>query len=164
MDDNKKPHKLPSLKISSAFKMSLCFITFVAILYFILIKRDIMAALFLLNIIANYRIMLSFMTDWNDEIIFKENILNNDSHGFSSTRNIYDTQQTADQDASINTNVLNNKGDSGVLNNKGDNVSNFISYSDIDGQSYKYLNSVYEDKINYNYENYDTNFAWWSEH
>ena len=61
----------PSLKISSAFKILLCFLTFISIIYFVLIERDIMKALFLLNIIANYRIMLAFMTDWTDEIIFK---------------------------------------------------------------------------------------------
>lgn len=159
MHENKVNHKIPSLKISSAFKMSLCFITFVAILYFILIKKDIMSALFLLNIIANYRIMLSFLTDWHDEIIFKENILNNDSHGISSKRNIYDNYTSHENNNSYNeTNHYND------TNNKDNNMSNFISYSDIDSQPYKYLNSIYEDKINYNYENYSTNFAWWSDY
>jgi hypothetical protein len=145
--------KKPSLKISSAFKILLCFITFVSILYFILIEKDLMKALFLLNIIANYRIMLAFMTDWNEEVIFRENSLKYETHGISSNRKM-EEDEGCDISEMHNTNNINN------INN----ISKFSTISDIDNNKYDYLNSVYEDKINYNYNAYDTNFAWWSDY
>jgi len=143
--------KKPSLKISSAFKILLCFITFVSILYFILIEKDLMKALFLLNIIANYRIMLAFMTDWNEEVIFRENSLKYETHGISSNRKMEEDEECDISEMHNNTNNINN-------------ISKFSTISDIDNNKYDYLNSVYEDKINYNYNAYDTNFAWWSDY
>ena len=135
--------KIPSIRITSGFKLLLCFITFVSIIYFIIIERDFMKALFLLNIIANYRIMLAFLTDWNEEIIFKKNILTNDSHGILSERKL--NVQSCDDEEQFT------------------NMSNFVAQNNTKADSYKLFNAGYEDKINYNYNNYDSNFAWWTE-
>ena len=53
MSENGNLEKKAAIHVSSAFKIFLCFITFVGILYCIYVERDIMKALFLLNIVAN---------------------------------------------------------------------------------------------------------------
>ena len=133
--------KKAAIHVSSAFKIILCFITFVGILYCIYVERDIMKALFLLNIIANYRIMLAFLTDWHDEIIFRTPILNNDAHGIVSERELAQDDVNKDKVK----------------------VSNFVTTSIVDNNKYGYLNNIYDDKVNYNFVATESNFAWWSE-
>ena len=152
-NNSKLEKKLSAIHVSSAFKIMLCFITFVGIFYCIYVERDLMKALFLLNIIANYRIMLAFLTDWHEEIIFKTPNLINDAHGIVSERKIPTKENKDGPGVGV-----------GVGEGEKVKVSNFISTSIIDNNKYGYLNNIYDDKVNYNFQASETNFAWWSEH
>ena len=85
--------------------------------------------------------MLAFLTDWNEEIIFRTPTLSNDAHGITSERG-------------LESNIINNS--------KEATVSNFVTTSVIDNNMYRYLNNIYDDKVNYNFMTTESNFAWWS--
>jgi hypothetical protein len=93
--------------LPSAFKILICFLTVCLIFHLVFIERDFMKALLLLNVITNYRSMIAFLTDWNEEVLYHKMKINNDTVGIGAERLVKSEPQLQPQPQQSKSNFMN---------------------------------------------------------
>lgn len=66
---------MEELLVSSLFKIFLVLLSVASFLYAVLVERDIVKGLLILNIITNYRVILFHLTDFQSEIMNRREVV-----------------------------------------------------------------------------------------
>jgi hypothetical protein len=137
----------------SPFKILISFLSVAIFIYILFVEKDLLKAMLFLNVIANYRIFLNLLTDWNSEVIYTEPTFGNNIIGISNKRfgnfekiplNYTKKNEDAEEEEVINTS------------------NNYVpqQFTNKNDKYEKYENPLYNDFSLYNFDD-DSYIEWW---